>query len=211
MAEGDNDKGRAILADYLPAKAVEPIYDYIKRNRVLFNIKDKRSSKLGDYRMPGPGHLNHQISINYDLSPHMFLLVTLHEMAHLNTFLKYGRRVQPHGHEWQTEYRALMVEYVGAGCFPQESVPYFAKYLKQIPLSRTAGNALERFLHEYDCPEEALSTVRVRDLKVGDCFVLKERPGMMFRNEGRQRTRYRCTELETGRTYSISADAEVIS
>ncbi|MBP5190576.1 MAG: hypothetical protein J6031_06635, partial [Bacteroidales bacterium] len=69
----NEEQNKAILRRYLPPSAVNPIYDYIVANGVHFHIKRQRTSKLGDYRMPQPRHNYNEISVNGDLSPHLFL------------------------------------------------------------------------------------------------------------------------------------------
>lgn len=200
---------KSILRRYLPLSAVDPIYDYIVANGVRFHIKRQRTSKLGDYRMPQPRHNYNEISVNGDLSPHLFLLVLLHEMAHLETFKAYGRTVQPHGHEWQRQYRNLLVAYFNAGHFPNEVYPLLKKYTAHIPLNRAAGNELERRLKEIDnpCTEKELL---LKELPIGSRFRLKSRPQAVFLSIEKRRTRFRCCDETTGLAYLISGDAPVV-
>ena len=104
---------KSILAKYLPIEVVDSIYDYLNRFSVHLHITRKRSSKLGDYRWPQRGHNYQEISVNGDMNRYQFLMVLLHEMAHLNTHQRHGNEVQPHGHEWQEEYRMLLRQYLG--------------------------------------------------------------------------------------------------
>jgi hypothetical protein len=50
-----------------------------------------------------------QISINGDLEPQLFFFVLTHEIAHLITFSA-DRKILPHGKEWKTCYRNLLLE-----------------------------------------------------------------------------------------------------
>ena len=203
------EQNKAILRRYLPPSAVDPIYEYIMANSVRFHITRQRTSKLGDYRMPQPRHNYNEISINGNLSPHMFLLVLLHEMAHLETFKAYGRTVQPHGHEWQQQYRNLLVQYFNDGHFPTEIYPQLKKYTARIPLNRAAGNELERRLKEIDNPSETGTTLLLKDLPEGAIFRIKSRPEILFRSVEKRRTRYRCIDTGTGRAYLVSGEAEI--
>ena len=203
------EQNKAVLRRYLPASAVDTIYDYIVANSVRFRISRRRGSKLGDYRMPQPRHNYNEISVNGDLTPHLFLLVMLHEMAHLETFKACGRSVQPHGHEWQQQYRNLLIQYFNGGHFPSEIYPLLKKYTAHIPLNRAAGNALERRLKEIDSPD-AVSELLLKDLPLGTAFRIKSKPHMLFRSMEKRRTRFRCVEETTGRSYLVSGEAAVI-
>lgn len=200
---------KEILARYLPQSAVEPIFDFLNANQVHFHITRQRASKLGDYRMPQLRHPYHEISVNGDLTPHMFLLVLLHEMAHLNTYLRYQRSVQPHGHEWQQQYRDFLVSYFNAGHFPEETRTLFAKYTSRIPLNRAAGTELEQRLREIDNPEAVKSALKLKELAAGTCFILNNGQKMVLRIQEKLRTRYKCKEVFTGRLYSVSGNADV--
>ena len=208
MTQEEQYKG--ILGHYLPDTAVNSVFDFLNSHSVHFHISRQRSSKLGDYRMPQLRHQYHEISINGDLSPHLFLLVLLHEMAHLNTFLVFGRNVQAHGHEWQEEYRKLLIQYFDEGCFPQETAPLFKKYIAKIPLNRATGQELERQLARIDNPEKSLDELLLRDLPLGSRFCIKARPQTIFRSVEKRRTRYRCVDEKTGTPYLVNGSAVVV-
>ena len=50
--------------------------------------------------------------MNGDLNPYSFLITTLHEFAHLHTFQQHGNRVNPHGDEWKTNFRKLLIDMI---------------------------------------------------------------------------------------------------
>lgn len=202
------EHNKVILARYLPPSAINPVFDFLNTHSVHFHITPQRSSKLGDYRWPQTRHTFHEISVNGDLSPHLFLLVLLHEMAHLLVFQQYGRTVQPHGHQWQQQYAALLIQYANEGHFPPEARPLLARYTHRIPLNRATGKTLERFLQQYDRPQDAVDLL-LRDLPIGSCFRLLNHPQQRFRSIEKRRTRYRCTDLSSGRDYLVSGDAPV--
>lgn len=202
---------KSILARYLPPTAVEPIYSFISENSVRFKISASRTSKLGDYRCPSPEHPHHEISVNGDLPQYFFLMVLLHEMAHMKTFLAYGRKVQPHGHEWQQQYRNLLIEYFNGGHFPPETYPLFKKYTSHIPLNRAAGQALEKALKKYGLEENDISHLTLSDIPIGSCFRLQSKPDRTFKNIEKRRTRHLCVDVKTNLRYLISGSAEVIN
>ena len=201
---------KTILSHYLPATAVDPIYSFIVTNAVHFRISASRTSKLGDYRMPQQRHPFHEISVNGDLSPHLFLLVLLHEMAHLKTFLLYGRQVAPHGHEWQEQYRQLIIQYRNGGHFPQQVIPLLDRYTSHIPLHHPTGQQIERMLKQLDSPGSRVGILTLSELPIGSTFRLSNRPTMLFRNIEKRRTRHLCIDVRTGTRYLINGAAEII-
>ena len=184
---------------------MDRVYDYLYRHKVHFHITLERMSKLGDYRCPTPDHSFHEISINGDLNPYFFLWVFLHEAAHLETHLKY-KSVQPHGHEWQEEYRQLLV--VNAYLFPANLQPLFRKYTRRIPLSHPVAKQIETLLHRYDADYNP-DTLTLDDLQSGDRFRLERKPELLFEALEHRRTRWLCREITTGRQYLVNGAAEV--
>ena len=203
------ERNRAILRNHLPAEAVEWVYGYLVCYKVHFHITQQRRSKLGDYRWPQPRHPFHEISINGDLNPYMFLWVFLHEAAHLETHAKHSVRVAPHGHEWQAEYALLLAQH--ADLFPPEAHEAIIRYASRIPLNRAAGRRVEEMLHRHDrdADHAAPPALHLDDLAAGSLFRLKSKPSMTFRAEEKRRTRWLCTETATGRRYTVSGAAEV--
>lgn len=202
------EKYRRILGNHLPAEAVDWVYDYLYLHKVHFHITLERHTKLGDYRCPHPGHDFHEISVNGDLNPYFFLWVFLHEAAHLETHLKY-HAVQPHGHEWQEEYRQMIVAH--ADLFPPDLQPLLKKYTHRIPLSHPVAKEIESMLHRYDAdynPDERPLTLD--DLQPGDRFSLKQKPEQRFEALERRRTRWLCRDLNSRRQYLVNGSAPII-
>ncbi len=202
------ERYRKILSNHLPAAAVGWVYDYLNLHKVHFHITLERRSKLGDYRRPYSDHNFHEISINGDLNPYFFLWVFLHEAAHLETHLHY-RNVQPHGHEWQEEYRQLLIAH--AILFPTDIQPLLKKYTRHIPLSHPIAKEIESTLHHYDAnydPDEVPLTLN--DLHPGDRFSLKQNRDLLFEVLEKRRTRWLCKEVTTGRQYLVNGSSEVI-
>ena len=88
------------LYTLLPPEAEKKCYDLISGYKDL-TIKTVHSRKrtLGNYRQCADGE--HLITINDNLSPYMTLVVLIHEIAHLETRLRYGKSVPAHGKEWK--------------------------------------------------------------------------------------------------------------
>lgn len=210
MDQATTTKYKTILGRYLHADAVNYIFDFMNRHCVDLHITRDRRSKLGDYRWPQNGCQRHAISINGSLNPYMFLLVMLHEQAHLLTYLQYHRSVQPHGHEWQDNYRRLLLDYAAKGCFPKECLPALQHYTARLPLYRPAGDELEVILHRYDKGRASEDILTLNDLPIGSIFRLKARPELRFQSMEKLRTRYRCMELHTAAPFFVAGKAQVV-
>lgn len=200
-----SDANIRILQRYLPETAIEPFLDYWRENHLALHISKERNSKLGDYRLPSPDHPQHAISVNGNLCRELFLWVLLHEMAHLDTFVAYGRRVQPHGHEWQQAYARLMNKYVH--CFPTEVQPLILQCSSTIPLRRAWMKEVELRLAACD-PTAQLITI-LNSQPSGTLFSLRDKPCLRFRAIERRRTRWICVNIDNGRRYLISGSAAI--
>lgn len=210
MEEERIKKYKETLGRYLPQGSVEPLFVFLTQtNSVRLHITRERRTKLGDYRWPQPGHPFHEISINGDLNPYLFLWVLLHEMAHLNTHKLYQDRVQAHGHEWQEQYALLLREYLTL--FPSEVQREIGRLTARIPLNRSLNRTIEASLKRYD-PDyneaEALPTLET--LPLGTTFTLEGKPEMVFRSLEKRRTRFRCIEVRTKREFLVAGRAPVI-
>ena len=199
---------KSILRRYLPLSAVDPIYDYIVANGIRFHIKRQRTSKLGDYRWPQRGHDYHEISINGDLNPYLFLMVFLHEAAHLETHLKYDA-VAPHGHEWQANYARRINQYLGI--FPGDVAVLLRHYTARIPLSRTIEKQINAQLRHYDPDYTPSQDITLNDLTPGTRFHIASRPEHHFQALEKRRTRWICLKLEDGKKYLVSGTAVVVT
>ncbi len=202
------ERYRRILANHLPPQAVDRVYNYLNRHKVHFHITRGRASKLGDYRWPQGEHNYHEISINGDLNPYFFLWVFLHEAAHLETHLRHSD-VQPHGHEWQEQYRRLIE--AGLSLFPSDVQPLLKRLVRRIPLNRSLLRQVEETLHRHDPGYDDIPHLTLDDLPAGSRFRLKNKPDMLMQSVERRRTRWLCVDTATGRRYTVVHTAEIIT
>ncbi|MCK5366987.1 MAG: SprT-like domain-containing protein, partial [Cyclobacteriaceae bacterium] len=96
-----------ILQNQVPENAVHYCLDLWETIPFNFKVTRKRNSKLGDYRFDQRNG-SHSISVNFDLNQYSFLITYIHELAHLLTTERFGRKSQPHGKEWKSNFRELM-------------------------------------------------------------------------------------------------------
>ncbi len=192
------------LKPFLPPTTEELIADWLMDLQLKVVLWENRQTKLGDFRAARQGRPA-QISVNKSLNKYAFLITIVHEIAHAAVYRKYQRNVQPHGLEWKKEYRDRMLNFLTARIFPKELEPVIANHLKNPRASANADLDLERALRQYNTFQD--NSLTLDDLQLNDVFSLEN--GNVFRMIGKQRTRYKCYELSTGKNYLISGLAVV--
>jgi SprT protein len=197
-----------VLAKYLPAAAVAQCAAWIVQKNIHLRITRGRASKFGDYRPLPPGK-GHSITVNHDLNQYAFLITFVHEVAHLNTFVSFRHRHEPHGKEWKSEFRNLITLFLVNRIFPDDIERALARYIRDPAASSCQDDQLMRALKKYDAHKDDVHYLE--DLEKESVFVLHQsRPGQVFRKGHRIRKRFHCVEINTGRVYFVSPMAEVV-
>lgn len=191
-----------ILAKYLPVNAVEPVSELIKMNSVHLKIVNERVTRHGDYRRMPDG--SQQITINASLNKYRFLITTIHEIAHLVAFEKYGRRIKPHGQEWKYCFRNLMLPFIRPEVFPSQLLPLIAKHFRNPRASSDTDAHLSVALKKFD-PENDKNYIF--EIPMGSLFRIYN--GRTFRKGNKRIKRYECMEVDTGKIYLFQPNAEV--
>ena len=186
---------KELLSKYLPAKSVDRVLNWIKTYNIHFKISKSRKTKLGDYRPPIRS-THHRISVNHDLNPYSFLITFVHELAHLIVFENFGRRVQPHGPEWKSQYGALLQTFLSDNTFPDDITEVLKKSARNTRASSTTDLQLSRALARYDKPSGKL---KLEELEAGSVFVIEN--GRKFKKGEKIRTRYKCRNMQNNRFY----------
>ena len=193
----------AILAKYIPAEAAPIVARWIDYFKCDFKVSRGRNTKFGDYRPPYNGE-NHRISVNFNLNPYAFLVTTVHEFAHLQTWNEHKGRAKPHGIEWKLNFKKMMKPFFEKEVFPSDLKLAINSYLENPAASSCSDLNLVRALKRYDAQTNA---VHVEALAMKTIFKLKD--GRVFRKEELIRKRFKCLELKTKRMYLFSPLAEV--
>ena len=193
---------REILSKYLPATAVEPISEMIRLHSVHLKIVNERVTRHGDYRRMPDG--SQQITINSNLNKYRFLITTVHEIAHLVAFEKYGRSIKPHGQEWKHCFRSLMLPFIRPEVFPGSLLPVIANHFRNPKASSDTDAHLSVALKSYD-PENDKNYVF--EIPSGSIFRIHN--GKTFKKGARKVKRFECLEIDTGRIYLFQPNAEV--
>ena len=193
-----------ILAKYVPAEAAPIVARWIDYFKCDFKVSRGRNTKFGDYRPPYKGE-NHRISVNYNLNPYAFLVTTVHEFAHLQTWNEHHGTAKPHGFEWKSNFKKMMRPFFEKEVFPSDLKTAINLYLENPAASSCSDLNLFRALKRYDT--QATNAVAVESLAMKTIFKLKD--GRAFRKDELIRKRFKCTEISTRRVYLISPLAEV--
>ncbi|HEY1007389.1 MAG TPA: sprT domain-containing protein [Sphingobacteriaceae bacterium] len=195
-----------VLEKYVPADAAPVISRWIDYFQCEFRVSRSRNSKLGDYRPPFRGK-GHRISVNYNLNPYAFLVTTVHEFAHLQTWNEHNRAAKPHGQEWKDNFRKMMRPFFDLKVFPADINKAIISYLNNPAASSCSDLNLLRALQKYDQRQDDLVTVE--RLPADSLFQMKN--GRVFRKGAQMRKRFRCVEVKTGLVYLFNPLAEVVA
>lgn len=192
-----------ILYKYLPEKAVEPCFELIKNYGIHLKIVNERQTRHGDYQLLPNGQ--HKITVNANLNKYRFLMTLIHEIAHLVTFLKYGKYVKPHGQEWKHTFTCLMLPLLRPEVFPPSLLPLLAKHFKNPSASSDIDVALSLAMQTYD---NTLKTKQfVFELPYGSFFRTDD--GKIFRKGNQKIKRYECVEVYSKKKYVVQPHAMV--
>jgi hypothetical protein len=178
--------------------------EWIGERMVHMRISRGRRTKLGDYRSPVKDDV-HRISVNGDLNPYEFLITLTHEIAHLLTWEKYGRRTKPHGINWKKQYAAMLGRLTAMEIFPPEIQAVINQQVANPRASSKASADLVRALHSHNPAQKG---VFLEDLPTGAVFTLQD--GRRFRKQEKLRKWYRCISLDNRKAYRISPVTRVI-
>ena len=191
------------LSEYMPQTFVPYVNDLLCSTKVLFRIVPPRKTKLGDFRKPLNGKSIPQITVNNNLNPYAFLITTLHEIAHLHTYLRYGHSVKPHGKEWKYEFQQVLLPLISAQKFPETLKLCLKNTITNTKASSFSDIPLNRALREFDRDKKGC---HLEKIELGKHFTLNKK---LFKKGKLRRTRYLCTEVSSGKAYLIHALAEV--
>ena len=193
------------LSRFLPKGSFPLVAPYFINNTIHLNLTRERKTVLGDYRIPCKEFPYHRISININLNPYSFLITLLHEIAHMQTQIYYADKVAPHGKEWKSQFRHILMNFIGKGFFPKDVEKALIAYLQNPAASTCTDPLLYKTLYRYDIKED--NCLLVDDVKVGDYFETME--GEVFEKIAQMRTRCKCKHVRTRALYLFHGIIEV--
>ncbi|MCD6366088.1 MAG: SprT-like domain-containing protein [Bacteroidales bacterium] len=192
-----------ILEKYFPKNAILPASELLEKNPVKLFLTFPRKTKKGTFVFT-PGKAL-KITLNRDLKHEEMLLVFLHEMAHYITFKHHGRRIKPHGVEWQTNFLSLIDQYIRNGGFSVEAAKMLmACYFTPVP--RYRPNC--RYLRNYFYPESKKKSY-LHQLLEKEKFTVAKQPNKQFILVKKRRTQYLCKNLVNGKLYLVHSFIEI--
>jgi len=193
------------LEQFLPHGAFEQIAPFFRTHTIHLTLTHDRRSVLGDYRHPVPEAPYHRISINANLNPYSFLITLLHELAHLFTFVHFQHKAPPHGKEWKTQFRHILIPFMGKRFFPADVEKALYAYLHNPAASTCTDAHLYKALYRYDDHKPGFKLVD--DLGENQYFETED--GQVFQKLEKLRTRTRCKNVDNGKVYFFQGIVEV--
>lgn len=191
------------LSRFTPKEFVPYLTNLILNAKVKFKIVPGRKTKLGDFRVSNSKN-KPTITVNGDLNSYSFLITALHEIAHLNTFRKYGNLVQAHGLEWKDAFRNLLKPVLDSKLLPEDIEKALWKSFIKTKASSCSDLYLSRVLKKYDIENDKL---QLENLAKNSTFALN---GKLFSKGNLRRTRFECVEISTGKRFLVHALANVL-
>ena len=191
------------LIEHLPPNAISYCRELLAVEDIDVKVVNIRKTRHGDYKQLASG--KHQITLNATSNPYRFLITLIHEIAHLQAFEEFGRRIKPHGREWKYTFKKLMLPCIRPAIFPEDLLPLVAKHFKNPRASSTTDAALALALKTYDPPS---GTTPVLEIPTGSLFELYN--GKKFKRGNQRVKRIECIEISTGRLYLFQPNAEVL-
>lgn len=188
----------------LPKETYIQIYkNLIQKHKFLLKLPKDRKSKLGDFR-PGNVTTPHRISVNSSLPHDTFLVVLLHEIAHLVVWEQYKNKVKPHGIEWKRAYFELAKPFIDEGFFELELRYALIEFFKADTCSEKRIESLNLAISSH----RKSTLPYLKDIPDSTTFALED--GRLFIKQGKNRTRLRCMSLQNKRIYFIHPLVRVV-
>lgn len=186
---------------YLPSKAIDYCVAISAKYKFDLDLSFDRKTKFGHYKY-WPQTRSHTISINKGLSPALFLITFIHELAHLEVMITFGRRPKPHGKEWKLAFKRLMLPVLNPSIFDTVLLSVLANHLKNPKASLSADPKLWQILFS----NEEKGALSIKDLEDGNEFIFKNR---VFKKVKSRRTRALCYEAKSGNNFLIPLVAKI--
>ena len=188
--------------NFIPLAAQDKVNDLLNHEPVQVKVVKKRRTKHGDFHKLPSGKI--RITVNENENPFRFLITLLHEIAHHIAFQEYGFRIAPHGREWKNTFNSIAQPFLLSSIFPSPLLEVFQDHLKNPKASSDTDIQLSLALKSFDP-----STHKKAIFELPAMAKFKLDNGRVFQKGRKQRKRYLCTELSSGKSYLFQPTAEV--
>ena len=189
-----------ILQNKIPKESISLISQWINELNIKLKFVNKRVTKLGDFRYDTKNGF--AITINNNLNQYSSLITLTHEIAHAFVFSKYGNNVKPHGKEWKSIFKKLIINFLNPNIFPNDILSPLSSYMIN-PSASTSNNLdLVISLRNYDV--EIKPTVSQID--IGERFLYSNK---VFVKEALLRKRIKCREIDRSKLYLFNPLTEI--
>jgi SprT protein len=195
-------KIQEILTLHVPGNAVQYCTHLWQELPFNFKLRKSRQSKVGDFTCKTGSAP--QITVNRDLHPCLFLMIYVHEVAHLRVHQIHGFRAEAHGDEWKKSFQHLMEPLLHPDIFPETLLTGLKKHMASPKASSFADSELTQLFRSLDVREK--EAVLLSHIPEGSVFHLQ---GKWFRKGKLRRTRVLCKEVSTKRQYLVPVDAVI--
>lgn len=192
------------VLSYFPEMAHLQIREIFDQHHFLFRITRPKRTRLGSFKGFRNG-VKPIIHINSDLGKYTFLLVFLHELAHLKVMKHFGHKVKPHGEEWKQLYKELVKPFIDNNVFPDILVTELIRYFIKTPATFHRDTRLLNVLSSIEGGNVILT---VNDIPANSTFTLMS--GRQFVKLEKLRTRYKCFCPATRKYFLVPKSAQVM-
>ncbi|ANW95457.1 hypothetical protein AXE80_03810 [Wenyingzhuangia fucanilytica] len=189
------------LLPYIPISSKKALEQLLNNYTFHLKIVNGRKTKRGDFRATKPIA---SITINNNLSKEQFLITLVHEIAHLDTFIKHPK-AKAHGVEWKQNFQRLMLPFLNNHIFRDEILNPLAKHLINPKATTDSDPVLSTKLDQINSKIDN-DKYFIFDLKPGVLFTLNNRK---FKILNKRRTRYECLEISTNKKFLVRGSAPV--
>jgi hypothetical protein len=186
-----------ILRSYLPENSVEAICNTLAPFGLKVKIVNPRKRIHGSYQRPKLPTDYHVITINRDLNPYTFLITFLHEIAHMQVWVKY--KSTGHGQAWKICFTDLIKQFLSLNVFPDDIKYALEKHIQNIKSSDFLDIFLSKVLQKYDAKTIVThDLICLEDVPENAVFLYGDKK---MEKQALMRKYYLCRDIKTRKTY----------
>lgn len=190
------------LSPFIPESAIDYVSQLLDHDKLVLKTKAERKTRHGDFRQLAHG--GYQITVNSSLNKYRFLITLVHEIAHFEAHLKFGRKIKPHGKEWKYTFKNLMLPLLNPEVFPNSLLPLLAKHFLNPKASSDSDHKLAYALKQFDLPN---GKTYIFEVPLDAHFKLHN--NRVFKMGVKRVKRFEALEVITGKLYLFNPNAEV--